>query len=155
MLQGRLFAYGDTHRYRLGTNHLQLPVNSPFKVSNFSRDGESTAHSQGDAPNYHPNSFNGPKIDKRASALTPVIPLSGEAKRIDNGNDDNFTQPRILYQKVMKPDERERLVNNIVAWLKPTKTFLQERAIEMFAKVDEDLGRRLRLGLNTSQHVDL
>ena len=29
MLQGRLFSYGDTHRYRLGANHMQLPVNRP------------------------------------------------------------------------------------------------------------------------------
>ena len=29
MLQGRLFAYGDAHRYRLGINHTQLPVNRP------------------------------------------------------------------------------------------------------------------------------
>lgn len=32
MLQGRLFAYGDTQRHRLGPNHLQLPVNCPYKV---------------------------------------------------------------------------------------------------------------------------
>ncbi|CAD1478067.1 unnamed protein product, partial [Heterotrigona itama] len=31
LLQGRLFAYGDTHRHRLGPNHLQLPVNCPYK----------------------------------------------------------------------------------------------------------------------------
>ena len=29
MLQGRLFAYGDAHRYRLGINHTQLPINRP------------------------------------------------------------------------------------------------------------------------------
>ena len=33
MLQGRLFAYGDTARYRLGVNHLKIPVNCPFKVT--------------------------------------------------------------------------------------------------------------------------
>ena len=27
MLQGRLFAYGDAQRYRLGVNHYQIPVN--------------------------------------------------------------------------------------------------------------------------------
>ncbi|XP_012349678.1 catalase, partial [Apis florea] len=31
MLQGRMFAYGDAHRHRLGPNNLQLPVNCPFK----------------------------------------------------------------------------------------------------------------------------
>jgi catalase len=29
MLQGRRFAYGDAHRYRLGVNHTRLPINSP------------------------------------------------------------------------------------------------------------------------------
>ncbi len=29
MLQGRLFSYGDTQRYRLGINHTQIPVNRP------------------------------------------------------------------------------------------------------------------------------
>ncbi|MBL2068947.1 catalase, partial [Klebsiella pneumoniae] len=29
MLQGRVFAYSDTQRYRLGVNYLQLPVNAP------------------------------------------------------------------------------------------------------------------------------
>ena len=41
MLQGRLFAYGDAHRYRLGINHTQLPVNSPHaaEADNYGRDG--------------------------------------------------------------------------------------------------------------------
>ncbi len=29
MLQARLFAYGDAHRYRLGVNHMRLPVHAP------------------------------------------------------------------------------------------------------------------------------
>jgi catalase len=29
MLQGRLFAHPDTHRYRIGPNYLQLPANKP------------------------------------------------------------------------------------------------------------------------------
>ena len=41
MLQGRLFAYGDAHRYRLGINHTQLPVNAPHatEAHNYGRDG--------------------------------------------------------------------------------------------------------------------
>ena len=33
MLQGRLFAYGDAHRYRLGGNHGLLPVNRPHAAT--------------------------------------------------------------------------------------------------------------------------
>ena len=32
MLQGRLFSYTDTHRHRLGTNYLHLPVNCPYRA---------------------------------------------------------------------------------------------------------------------------
>ena len=41
MLQGRLFSYSDTHRHRLGTNYLQIPVNCPYnaRVKNYQRDG--------------------------------------------------------------------------------------------------------------------
>ena len=40
MLQGRLFAYNDAHRYRIGTNYAQLPVNAPqCPYHNNQRDG--------------------------------------------------------------------------------------------------------------------
>ena len=42
MLQGRLFSYGDTQRYRLGVNHHQIPVNRsrcPF-LNMYHRDGQ-------------------------------------------------------------------------------------------------------------------
>merc|ERR1719191_898936 len=53
MLQGRLFSYNDTHRHRLGTNYLQIPINAPFatKVRNQERDGGMTVNgNQGSAP---------------------------------------------------------------------------------------------------------
>ncbi|CAH1975258.1 unnamed protein product [Acanthoscelides obtectus] len=152
MLQGRLFAYGDTHRYRLGPNYLQFPVNRPFKVTNFSRDGDATYHSQGGAPVYHPNSFRGPEDDRRARALAPVLPLNGDVKRIDSGGDDNFTQPGLLYRRVMNEGEKQRLADNIVSWLARANTVIQERTItNILNKVDEDLGRRVREGINNSQ----
>ncbi|EEZ97738.1 catalase [Tribolium castaneum] len=146
MLQGRLFNYGDTARYRLGANNLQLPVNSPFKLHNFSRDGFATLDSQGGAPNYHPNSFGGPDNDKRALALSPLLPVVGNAGRYDNGGEDwdNFGQARLLYHRVLKEDEKERLVDNIVNWLKNAADFLQERAIRNFANVDEEFARKIR-----------
>jgi catalase len=41
MLHGKLFSHGDTHRYRLGVNHMHLPVNRPHaaEVGYYSRDG--------------------------------------------------------------------------------------------------------------------
>src|SRR6202011_6038148 len=40
MLQGRLFAYADTQRYRLGVNYEELPANRPLvQVANNNQDG--------------------------------------------------------------------------------------------------------------------
>ncbi|MEP6563457.1 MAG: catalase, partial [Nakamurella sp.] len=63
MLQGRLFGYGDTQRYRLGVNHHQIPVNAAHgaQVANYQRDGAVRVDgNRGAAKNYEPNSFNGP-----------------------------------------------------------------------------------------------
>ncbi len=48
MLQGRLFAYADAHRYRLGVNHTQLAVNAPKATTaqNYGRDGFMAANAQ-------------------------------------------------------------------------------------------------------------
>jgi catalase len=63
MLQGRLFSYGDTQRYRLGINHTRLPVNSPHAATakNYGRDGAMRFDDNGGrAKNYEPNSYDGP-----------------------------------------------------------------------------------------------
>ncbi|KAF7265452.1 hypothetical protein GWI33_021108 [Rhynchophorus ferrugineus] len=155
MLQARMFAYRDTHQYRLGTNYNQLSVNSAYRVHNYSRDGYGTVVSQGGAPNYHPNSFEGPVIDKRARALSPCLPLHGDAKRIDSGHDDNFSQARLLYTRVLKEDERVRLVENLVDWLKRTTKKIQRRAISNFEQVHKSLGTKLREALNLSEEFHI
>ena len=67
MLQGRLLSYSDTHRYRIGTNYTQLPVNRPRSpMNNYNRDGSMRFDGNfGGQVNYQPNSFNGPIDDKR------------------------------------------------------------------------------------------
>ncbi|MDC9762168.1 catalase, partial [Proteus mirabilis] len=58
MLQGRLFSYGDAHRYRLGVNHHQIPVNKPrCPFHNYHRDGAMRIDgNSGNAETYEPNS---------------------------------------------------------------------------------------------------
>ncbi len=61
MLQGQLFSYPDTHRYRIGTNYLQLPVNQAKEaaVHSYNKDGAMRYDNPGD-PVYAPNSYGGP-----------------------------------------------------------------------------------------------
>ena len=74
MLQGRLFAYGDTHRHRLGANYRQIPVNQPrVNVTNYQRDGPMRIENQAGAPNYFPNSFQGPEEQPEVALFTKQV----------------------------------------------------------------------------------
>lgn len=59
MLQGRLFAYGDAQRYRLGVNHHQIPVNAPkVPTHSYHRDGQMRVNNNfGSTLAYEPNSY--------------------------------------------------------------------------------------------------
>lgn len=97
MLQGRLFSYPDTHRHRLGVNYTQIPINTPYaaKVNNYHRDGFMAVNGNGGrAPNYEPNTQNGPK-QIGAPAAVAKYSLQGEIGRhIQPLSDDDFAQVR-------------------------------------------------------------
>ena len=61
LLQGRLFSYSDTQRYRLGVNYQYLPVNkAKSEINTFAQDGSySTRVADDEHINYQPNSFDG------------------------------------------------------------------------------------------------
>lgn len=150
MLQGRLFAYGDAHRYRLGGNHGLLPVNRPHAAvaSNYQRDGAMRFDDNGKgAVNYEPNSFGGPKQDP--AAAEPALPLRGAADRYDHraGNDD-YSQAGDLF-RLMDDGARARLMDNIAGSMRSVPEAIQRRQIAHFAKADPAYGAGVaeRLGL--------
>ncbi|MCU9613382.1 catalase KatA [Caldibacillus lycopersici] len=150
MLQGRLFAYADAHRYRVGVNHNQLPINRPkAAVNNYQRDGFMTGNGNGGGSVYYePNSFGGPKED--ASAKISPFEVTGVAASVSYNADDHYTQAGDLY-RLMSEDEKARLVENIVGAMKPVA--LEEiklRQIEHFYKADPDYGTRVAQGLGLS-----
>ncbi|KAJ4430712.1 hypothetical protein ANN_19303 [Periplaneta americana] len=122
LLQGRLFAYSDTQRYRLGVNHLQLPVNCPFHVTNYQRDGASTNYNQDGTPNYYPNSFGGPK--NMPSAASSTFSLTGDVKRYNSSVEDNFTQATMFWNELTK-EQQTNTLNNIAEHLKNASPIIQ------------------------------
>jgi catalase len=150
MLQGRLFSYADTHRHRLGANYMQLPVNCPFAVRNYQRDGPQTLNSnQEGAPNYFPNSFSGPQECPRAERLAPKYNVSGDVYRYDSATtEDNVGQATVFYSDILNAEEKTRLVSNIVGHLKDAAGFIQDRAVKNFTQVHPDLGSRIAKGLS-------
>ncbi|CAJ0605169.1 unnamed protein product [Cylicocyclus nassatus] len=145
MLQGRILSYVDTQYHRLGPNHKQIPINCPYRArpQNTQRDGLMTIDSQGNAPSYFPDSFNGHVEHKER--IEHVYNLHGQVNRHAPNTDDDFVQPREYWRRVLKEDERERLVQNTAGMLKDAASVVQERFLEnTYAKVDPDLASRVK-----------
>jgi catalase len=149
MLQARIFAYADAHRYRLGVNFERLPVNAPRTTTahNYQRDGHMRFDDNGGAsPNYEPNSFGGPTADP--AYAEPPLRISGDAARYEQqrGVDDDYVQPGNLY-RLMPPDEQKRLVANIVRSLRNAPKPIQERMVGHFRRADRAYGNGVAGGL--------
>ena len=136
MLQFRIFAYADAHRYRLGVNHESLPVNRPHcPVHHYHRDGAMRFDgNSGDAVHYEPNSFGGPVEDPRFKE--PPLPISGAADRYDHraGNDD-YSQVGALF-RLMSREQQQQLFDNIAAAMRGVPKTIQLRQIGHFTKAD-------------------
>ncbi len=149
MLQARLFAYGDAHRYRLGINHTRLPVNEPKSVPggarNYGRDGfMRTGDNGGRARNYEPNSYDGPaETGAPYQHGLAVTGTTGPAAPVRHAEDDDYVQAGALY-RVMDAEARARLVANIAGSLaKVSRPDVIERSVAHFRRADPEYGTRL------------
>ncbi|MCT6812977.1 catalase [Bombella apis] len=148
MLQGRIFAYADAHRYRVGTHYESLPINRPkFKVKNYHLDGAMRFDEpkRGDGDFYEPNSFGGPVEDK--AAMEPPLRVSGDATYYDHRSDgDDFAQPRALYH-LFDDAQKQRLYNNIAGAMAGVPQNIVERQLGLFEKVDPAYAEGVRKAL--------
>jgi catalase len=140
VLQARIFAYGDAHRYRVGTHYEALPVNRPKSATNnYHSDGSMRFDSpKGNDAYYEPNSFNGPKEDK--TIAEPPLKISGDADRYDHreGNDD-YVQVRALYN-LFDAEQRQRLYQNYAAAMDGVPDEIVQRQVGHLNKVDPSYG---------------
>lgn len=148
MLQARIFAYADAHRHRLGTHYEALPVNQArCPVHNYHKDGAMRFFENCPNPDayYEPNSFHGPKEDKRFKE--PPLKISGDADRYNHriGNDD-YTQPGNLF-RLFSNEEKERLFSNIAEAMQGVPEHIVERQIGHFSKADPAYGEGVRKAL--------
>ena len=152
MLQARVFSYADAHRYRLGVNHHQLPVNQPHSaVHTYHADGAMRLAGTPNADAYYePNSFDGPAEDH--GVLEPPLALSGDAFRYSHRDgDDDYRQPGDLF-RLMSKEAQGRLMDNIAAAMQGVPAAILERQIAHFLRCDPDYGRGVaaRVGLAES-----
>ncbi|WP_374166286.1 catalase [Arcticibacter sp. MXS-1] len=155
MLQGRILAYTDAQRYRLGANYEQIPVNRcPFMVSNYQRDGAMRIDGNGGAAvNYFPNSFD--HIEAARNYTEPAMELgssvAGWFDRNAEGENDHYTQPGNLF-RLMSPTEKANTVANIVDAMSgisgPRREEIVNRQLCHWFRADLNLGIAIAKGLS-------
>lgn len=149
MLQFRIASYGDAQRYRLGINHLSLPVNKPrCPVHSYARNGQMRVDDNGGGSvNYEPNGFSGPVEDP--SVVEPPLAIDGAADRYNHRDrNDDYGQAGDLF-RLMPSDEQNRLMDAIAGAMKDVPRDIQERQVAHFTAADKAYGAGIaqRLGL--------
>lgn len=112
MLQGRLFSYGDTQRYRLGVNFSQIPVNAPkCPVHSYHRDGSMRLDGNGGrSTHYEPNSHGA--LQAQPDFSEPPLKNEGAVARWNHRDDgDYYSQPGNLF-RLMREAQRRVLFEN-------------------------------------------
>lgn len=158
MLQGRLFAYGDAQRYRLGVNHHQIPVNSPKGVENphsFHRDGQMRGDGNlGSELHYEPNSYGNWKDSPEDNLPREK---GGDVDRYDFREDDSdyFTQPGMLFRG-MTDDQQQVLFDNTARNMGDSTLQIKHRHIYHCYMADPDYGKGVAEAMNIDiEDVDL
>lgn len=169
MLLARVFSYADAHRYRLGTNADQLPVNQPkCPVNSFSQDGQGTFfYSDPKLPVHGSNGAGrGPVSDQASAAAAAGCPVhSNHAGRVDataygqwdahgeefyagayiaHPEDNDFAQAGDLVRNVLDDAARDRLAGNIARAMDGVSPEVEQRCYEYWTNVDEWLGAEVR-----------
>lgn len=151
MLLARIFSYADAHRYRVGTNHAQLPVNAPHAapVYSYSKDGAARyAFNAPSVPVYAPNSAGGAAADPARAAESPGWESDGALQRSAatlHPEDDDFGQAGTLYREVFDDAARARFLETITGHVGAVRSDeIRERAVQYWTNVDAGLGQALR-----------
>lgn len=147
LLQGRIFSYNDTQRYRLGTNYLQLPINRPIvPVNNNQRDGAMQTGAFSGQVNYEPNSLAEGMPKEAPPGPADVQRVEGEVLRRKISLTNDFGQAGEKYRSLNKIDQ-DHLIDNITDSLRKAAKPIQERMMSNLTKADPELGRRVAEGL--------
>lgn len=146
MLQARVFAYADAHRYRIGTHYEQLPINQPkCPVHHYHKDGAMNFMGQLTGATdayYEPNSMNGAVESPEHSE--PAFAVFGDVDRYNHrdGNDD-YTQPRALHD-LMDEGQRGRLYSNTAEAMHGVDDKIINKALAHYDLVSQEYGDGIR-----------
>lgn len=157
MLQGRLFAYGDAQRYRLGVNHYQIPVNKtkcPYHTIH--RDGAMRVDGNyGSTMLYEPNSFG--EWQESPPEKEPPLALEGTAyaHNFRDYDEDYYTQPGDLFRIIKADGKADLSFENTASQVGGAENFIQIRHIKNCYRADPEYGEGAAKALKiTIEEVD-
>ncbi len=153
MLQGRVFAYNDAARNRLGANFEQLPVNRPQVATNpYTFDGQMAYEHAGSAPTYAPNSYGRDFAAGCREGAEASWMADGELIRTAqtlHAEDDDFGQAHTLVTKVYTDAERDELVETVAGLM--TNFDMEEPVItntlEYWRNIDAGIAEKIEAKL--------
>ena len=154
LLQGRLFSYFDTQRYRLGGNFQQLKINQPLEPAvNYNSNGYgSFANKKFENPdvNYQPsNKASFADNSKFKQSETNLTNVTITQKKITKTND--FAQAGDFYRALSKT-EQDNLIKNLCGDLgQVTNKEIQKKMITFFYRADSNFGMRVAEKLGFAQ----
>lgn len=158
-LQGRLFAYGDAQRYRLGVNHNSIPVNkAKCEVNDYHRDGAMRVDGNyGGAPAYTPNSYGA--WSAQPEVTEPPLDLEGAMYRYDpkdDPTDDCFRAGGDLW-RILAEDKKELLIGNTARNIAPVTDNIKYRHAVHCYLADAEYGERMTkaMGLDLAKVKEL
>jgi catalase len=144
MLLGRMHTYPDAHRYRIGTNYQQLPINEPLAdVNSYSKEGAMRYSHNGHRPVYAPNSYGGPSADPTSGEPHWNVAAAEIGRYVYDAHaeDDDFGQAGTLVREVMTATDRLHLSSNIAGHLADGVTDeVLRRSLDYWRRVDAGLG---------------
>ncbi|WP_168566087.1 catalase [Crateriforma spongiae] len=151
MLQNRVLSYPDAHRYRMGVNYHQIPVNQPrCPYATYHRDGTMRVDGNGGGSvDYEPNTMDGPKETGRRNE--PPMPVHGDGDRYDEfpcDDKDYYGQPKIFWEKVLDEGARERLCTAISNSMLDSPERIRNAMLEQFEKVHPDFAEGVKSRLD-------
>ncbi|XP_075975240.1 catalase-like [Anticarsia gemmatalis] len=143
LFRARKIFYPDAQNYRLGVNHDNIRVNAPLYDKYYNRDGRPPLDdNMKDAPNYFPNSFNGP------------MPFVDEARRSENmevyhRNAVDLQPMAEFYNEIVNDDaHRQRIANVLAGSLRVVPKDVEINSLRLLKMVSFDLAKRVKVALH-------
>ncbi|TXK50497.1 catalase [Pontibacter qinzhouensis] len=150
LLQGRVFSYFDTQRYRLGGNFQRLPVNAPkVEVNSYNQNGVLSNRGTKSNVNYQPSVTQAVTDNAQYEYSTRTINAETMQRAISKTN--NFAQAGELYRSLAESDKKH-LVSNLAGDLgQVANKEVLNKMVSYFYQADADFGNRLIKTLKLNQ----